>query len=99
MNNSSYYIFFSNLSNKLRMDIVELLRESSKNVNEISKRLNVEQSKASHALKTLKCCNIVTVKQIGKQRIYSLNKKTILPILRLIDKHARTHCRDECCCK
>ena len=96
MYKSTYHIFFSNLANPLRIAIIESLREKGKNVTEISKELKVEQSKISHALSSLRCCNIVEVKQKGKQRIYSLNKRTIVPILKLIDKHATTYCSGEC---
>ncbi len=96
MKNSTYHIFFTNLANSLRIDIVTLLNEKEKNVTEISKLLKVEQSKVSHALSSLKCCNIVEVKQKGRQRIYSLNKKTIVPMLKLIDKHAKTFCGGKC---
>ncbi|MBR9701334.1 winged helix-turn-helix transcriptional regulator [Candidatus Pacearchaeota archaeon] len=96
MNNSTYHIFFTNLSNPLRIKIVTSLRQKDKNVTELSKELKVEQSKVSHALASLKCCNIVDVKQKGKQRIYSLNKKTVVPMLKLIDKHAKTFCAGDC---
>jgi len=66
------------------------------NVSELGNRLKVEQSKLSHALKNLRDCNIVNVKIKGKERIYSLNKKTILPILKLIDKHAKINCNGKC---
>lgn len=89
----TYHIFFSKLANPLKTSILESLKEKDKSVLELSKDLNIEQSKLSHALKTLKCCNIVTVKKQGKKRIYTLNKKTILPILKLIDEH------EKCCCK
>ncbi len=97
MKNSTYHIFFTNLANPLRIDIVTLLKNKERNVTEISKYLKVEQSKVSHALSSLKCCNIVDSKQKGKQRIYSLNKKTIVPMLKLIDKHAKTFCQDSEC--
>lgn len=97
MNNSTYHIFFSNLANPLRISIITSLRKKEKNVGELSKELKVEQSKISHALKNLRNCKIVNVKQKGKERIYSLNKKTIVPILKLIDKHASTFCDCECC--
>jgi len=97
MRNSTYYIFFTNLANPLKMDILLCLREKEKNVTDISKELNVEQSKVSHALASLRSCNIVQVKQKGKQRVYFLNKKTIIPILKIIDKHANTYCKCECC--
>jgi len=97
MNHESYHIFFSNLSNPLRIGVILSLRKKSKSVTELSKEMMIEQSKLSHALASLKKCKIVDVKQKGKQRIYSLNKKTIVPILNLIDKHANTHCKCACC--
>ena len=72
------------------------LRTKQRSVTEISKELGIEQSKLSHALSSLKNCSIVEVKQKGKQRIYSLNKKTIEPMLKLIDKHAVSHCKNKC---
>jgi len=88
MNNNTYHIFFSKLSNKLRIDIVTSLENRAKSVSELSSELDIEQSKLSHALKELRQCNIVNVEQKGKQRIYSLSK-TIIPILRLIKCHSK----------
>jgi len=99
MNNSTYHIFFSNLSNPLRISIITSLKEKEKNVTELSKELKVEQSKISHALRNLKGCKIVEVKQKGKERIYSLNKKTIVPMLNLIDKHANSFCDCKKCAR
>ena len=96
MKNSTYHIFFSNLANPLRIKIIEKLKEKPMNVSELSTKLKVEQSKISHALVKLKSCNIVEVSPNGKERIYSLNKKTIIPILELIDNHAKKNCSG-CC--
>jgi ArsR family transcriptional regulator, zinc-responsive transcriptional repressor len=90
----TYHKFFSNLANPLKIQIIVYLREENKSVGKLSEELKVEQSKVSHALSSLKNCNIVKVNQKGKQRIYSLNKKTILPMLNLIDKHATTQCNE-----
>lgn len=100
MNRTTYHHFFTNLANSLKMDIILSLRAKEKCVGAISKELGVEQSKISHALASLRCCNIVKVRQKGKERVYSLNKKTIVPILALTDKHARICCnRKVCSCK
>ena len=93
----TYHLFFSNLANKLRIEIISCLKEKSKSVSELAEELNVEQSKLSHALGSLKDCNIVDVEQKGKQRIYSLNKETIVPMLDLIDKHAQHFCKGGWC--
>ena len=96
MKNNTYHLFFSNLANPLKIDIITSLKEKEKNVSELVKELRVEQSKISHALKSLRNCNIVEVQQNGKERIYSLNKKTILPMLNLIDRHAKVCCSGKC---
>ena len=96
MNKSTYHIFFSNLANPLKIKIIISLREKEKNVTELAGELKVEQSKISHALASLRCCNIVGAKQKGKHRVYSLNKNTIAPMLKLIDKHANKFCSGKC---
>jgi DNA-binding transcriptional ArsR family regulator len=97
LNHNSYNIFFSNLANPLKIGIILSLREKKKTVTELVKELLVEQSKISHALTSLKCCNIVNMKQRGKERVYSLNEDTIVPMLKLIDKHAAIHCNNKSC--
>ena len=89
----TYHLFFRNLGNPLKIRIIAELKKKSQSVNELIKIINVEQSKVSHALSSLRCCNIVQVKTEGKKRIYSLNKKTILPMLKMIDKHEKTFCK------
>ena len=96
--NKTYPYFFRNLANPLKINIISCLKNKGKSVTELVKELKVEQSKLSHALASLKACNIVICEQKGKQRIYSLNKKTIVPILNLIYRHAITHCKGKCVC-
>lgn len=95
-NKNTYHIFFSNLANPLRIKIISALKKNSKSVSDLVKDLKVEQSKLSHALKNLRNCNLVEFKQKGKERIYSLNRKTLIPILKLIDKHSKENCKGKC---
>ena len=97
LNHNSYHVFFTNLANPLKIGIILSLRISEKNVTDLSKELGVEQSKVSHALASLKRCNIVKSKQEGKSRIYYLNSKTIIPMLKLIDEHATNYCNYKTC--
>ena len=80
----TYHKFFRNLANPVKVEIISTLKEKPSSVSELSKKLNIEQSKLSHALSNLNNCNIVNSKQYGKRRIYSLNKKIILPMLKII---------------
>jgi DNA-binding transcriptional ArsR family regulator len=96
MNKRTYHIFFNNLANPLRVQIISALSEKDMAVNELVKKLKVEQSKLSHALAALKKCNLVDAEYKGKLRIYSLNKRTMLPVLRIIDKHTDEICGENC---
>ena len=97
MPKGTYHVFFTNLSNQMKMNIILSLRKKEKSVGDLVKDLGVEQSLVSHSLKSLKSCNIVNSRRNGKQIIYSLNKDTILPMLKLIDKHASKHCSCKSC--
>ena len=96
MIDSTYMGFFRTLCNETRLAIVLCLRESPKNVGQISGELKMEQSRISHNLQCLTKNGFVTVRQEGKQRIYSLNKDTIVPILRDIKKHLAKYPMNSC---
>lgn len=96
MKTNTYHVFFSNLANPLRINIISCLKEKNMTVSQLVKKTKVEQSKLSHALSGLRSCNIVDFKQNGKERVYFLNKKTILPILKYIDKHSKEFCKGKC---
>lgn len=90
---NTYHIFFKNLANPLRIRIISTLKDNEMSVSELSKRISAEQSKLSHALSHLRACNLVMIRASGKKRIYSLNKKTLLPILEIIDGHSKYYCK------
>ena len=92
MSEKAYKIFFGTLDNQNRLKIVNLLRKGSRCVNEIAKELNFNQTTVSHNLKRLQRCGFVFVEKKGKHRYYSLNKKTIKPLMNLIDEHMCEYC-------
>lgn len=90
----SYKMFVRAMSNQTRLDIIKYLSNNgSRNVSQICRDLRFEQSRVSHNLKCLIDCGFVEVKRHGKQRIYSLNKETILPMVRLMDRHIKKYHR------
>lgn len=94
-----YKLFFGTLANQQRLDIINLLRKGSKNVSQICKELGFNQTTTSHNLKRLETCGFVFAKKDGKERVYSLNKKTIKPLVKLIDDHMEAYCKKLCGCK
>lgn len=88
----AYKIFFGTLVSESRLKIINLLRKRKKNVSEIIKELNIDQTAVSHDLARLKKCGFVICKTEGKYRYYSLNQKTINPLMNLIDDHMSQYC-------
>jgi ArsR family transcriptional regulator len=87
MKQISYENFFANFSNKTRLGILTVLMDGPLSVSEIVEKLKDEQSNVSHHLEHLRRCSILDVKRQGKKRIYSVNKKTVYPMLELVEKH------------
>ncbi len=88
----AYKIFFGTLVSESRLRIINLLRKKARNVSEIMQELKMDQTAVSHDLNRLKECGFVEVNSIGKFRYYNLDKKTIKPLMELIDKHMSGHC-------
>ncbi len=88
----AYKIFFGTLVSEPRLKIISLLRKSKKNVSQIMKELNMDQTSASHNLSRLKLCGFVESEIKGKFRYYSLNNETIKPLMNMIDAHMSQYC-------
>ncbi len=95
---NEYNCFLNTLSNDKRLQIIDFLRKEPKRVTEIYKGLGFEQSTTSRHLICLQNCGFVFVKPNGQERVYSLNKQTILPLLKLMDKHTHKYCKNLCEC-
>jgi DNA-binding transcriptional ArsR family regulator len=97
MKHISFDHFFMTLGNKQRARILQLLaKEGPKSVSAVAETLKVEQSAVSHSLRQLLLCHFVTVKQEGKERIYTINEDTVKPLFEQIDRHVRKYCVKSC---
>lgn len=71
---SSFFVAgFQALSDPLRIQVIELLRDRELCVCDLKDRLNVSQSKLSFHLKTLKEASLIKGRQEGRWIYYSLN--------------------------
>lgn len=89
--------FFETLGNQTRWEIVHLLLQKPCRATDIAKKLGYEQSLVSHHLRRLETCGFVKVRKNGVERMYAVNKKTIGPLLRLVEKHVNQFCQQACC--
>ena len=88
----AYKIFFGTLVSESRLKIINLLKKGRMNVSEISAALKADQTAVSHDLARLKKCGFVLVETDKKFRYYTLNEKTIAPLLKLIEEHMSHYC-------
>jgi DNA-binding transcriptional ArsR family regulator len=93
----AYDRFLRTLCNKTRLALIRSLRDGPKNVTELTVALKIHQTTVSHGLKRLLDCGFVFVEKRGKERIYSLNTKTIHPLLGLMEKHITLYCSRSPC--
>jgi ArsR family transcriptional regulator len=68
------------LGDKSRLGIVQLLAKGSQNVTQISAHLEMSQPSTSHHLALMKAARVVSVKRVGKENHYSLEREPIKPI-------------------
>lgn len=89
--------FFETLGNRARWEIVHLLLQKPYRATAIAAALGYEQSLTSHHLRRLEACGFVRARRNGSERIYSINRTTIAPLLRLVARHVNRFCRKACC--
>ncbi len=93
-----YHECFDTFANELRWRILENLKEKPMSVNELAEKTGAERSNVSHNLQTLRLCNIVSVRDEGKNRIYFIKDAAILreiesgTALKAFDMHIETFC-------
>ncbi len=81
-------LLFKILANNVRLRLIEALAAGERSVGALCDETGEEQTRVSHELRCLTVCGLVTQRREGKRIIYSLNRKTVLPILRAADTHA-----------
>jgi len=80
-------LLFKVLSNEVRLKLVDALVNGERTVNELCKAIEEEQTRVSHELRCLVVCGVVNYRRDGRQIEYSLNKRSVLPILAAAEKH------------
>lgn len=83
--------FFKALAHPLRIQILEILAEEDKSVNEILTLLDMEGSAVSQQLTVLRAKNIVSGTKDGNRVIYSLRDPAIIELLSVAKKIFNNH--------
>jgi DNA-binding transcriptional ArsR family regulator len=87
------------LADDCRLNVINLLSKSPLTVSQLCDKLDYEQSRMSHCLRSLKQHGFVVSEVDGKSRIYSLEAMIMVPLLKLIDEHVNKYHKSQCECK
>jgi DNA-binding transcriptional ArsR family regulator len=90
--NEACYMFFSTLSSRTRLAIIDVVRESPKTLAEVSDALNLEESLAAKNLDALEHCALVLSEESDGEKRYAANKEIIEPLLGVLAFHASKYC-------
>jgi DNA-binding transcriptional ArsR family regulator len=90
--NEAYYLFFSTLSNRTRLAIIDVLREGPKNISGISEALEQNETTVAYNLKRLEHSALLRSESLGKEKLYSLNREIIEPLSELLAFHTNKYC-------
>ncbi|MRH43577.1 metalloregulator ArsR/SmtB family transcription factor [Aquibacillus halophilus] len=77
--------FLHGFSNKVRIQILENIKEEEKTVSQIVTALNVSQSSISQHLACLKGCGLIVGRQEGKYIYYGLRNQQVSDLLHMFD--------------
>src|SRR3990172_10210265 len=90
--NEAYYLIFSTMANRTRLAIIDVLKDGSKSVSEISKSLGQEENVIADNLNPLMKCAIVLPQASGKEKTYCLNKEFVEELSELLVFHVAKYC-------
>lgn len=71
---------FNAIAEPQRRDIIALLANGEKSVNDIAEVLAFKQPQTSKHLRVLKEVGLISVRQAGKQRLYKLEAQELKPV-------------------
>jgi DNA-binding transcriptional ArsR family regulator len=91
--------FIHGFSNKVRIQILESIKEEEKTVSRIVTDLNVSQSSISQHLACLKGCGLIVGRQEGKYMYYSLRNQQVRDLLSMFDVVLEDVENDMACCE
>jgi DNA-binding transcriptional ArsR family regulator len=91
--------FLQGFANKMRIQILDCIKEEEKTVSEIIKDLDGSQSSISQHISCLKGCGLIVGRQEGKYIYYSLSNQKVRDLLTMFDEVLEEVENDVACCR
>ncbi|MCW4009431.1 MAG: metalloregulator ArsR/SmtB family transcription factor [Candidatus Bathyarchaeota archaeon] len=90
--NEAYHSFFKTLADKTRLEIIDVLSEKPKTVQEISTAIKQAPALTSKHLEQLVECALLHSEKSGNELLYSLNMEILEPIGNILAFHTAKYC-------
>jgi DNA-binding transcriptional ArsR family regulator len=81
---------FNAVAEPQRRRIIDLLAVGERSVNDIAEALGMRQPQVSKHLRVLSEVNLVSARDVGRQRLYKLNSEALKPIHEWVTPYERT---------
>ena len=80
---------FQAIADPTRRDIIELLSEEPKNLNEIAEQFDISRPAISQQIKILKECGLIEVIPKGRERYCRIQPSSLIPAFLWIEKYKK----------
>ncbi|EDL65597.1 putative transcriptional regulator [Bacillus sp. SG-1] len=91
--------FLQGFAHKMRIQILECIKEEEKTVSQIVQDLDGSQSSISQHISCLKGCGLIVGRQEGKYVYYSLSNQKVRDLLTMFDVVLEEVQSDVACCE
>ena len=78
---------FQAIADPVRRDIIEILSKESLTVNHISDNFHISRPAVSRHLKILSECGLVAINQVGRERYYRIQPKSLIPAFLWVEQY------------
>ena len=99
MNLDTKVKFLQSFAHKIRIQILECIKDEEKTVSQIVTDLEGNQSNISQHLACLRGCGLIVGRQEGKYIFYSISNQQVRDLLKMFDNVLETVQNDVACCE
>ncbi len=80
---------FQAIADPVRREIIDKLSDSSLSINQIAKSFDISRPAVSKHVKILEESGVITIEQLGRERICSINPKELVPAFLWVKQYHR----------
>lgn len=80
---------FQAIADPVRREIIELLSEDDLTVNAVADQFDISRPAISKHIKILEECELISIKQLGRERICKIEPRNLIPAFMWVDQYRK----------